>query len=159
MDDISYKNAVPARRVPTASRPVRLALSLADTFRGWALGVAVAGFLFTASCATPVTILTVSAPSTATAGSPITVTVTALANGNRDKIFNMDVRFSSSDSAAILPNDYTFTAADSGSHTFTGGITFMTPGAQSLTATATFAHSITGTANVTVSATNNVVQK
>jgi hypothetical protein len=81
---------------------------------------------------------------------PFTVTVTALANGNIDKIFNMDVHFTSSDSAAALPIDYTFTATDAGSHTFTNGITLMTPGTQTITATATFAHSITGTASVTV---------
>jgi hypothetical protein len=103
-----------------------------------------------AACSTPVTILTVSAPSTAAPGVPFTVTVTARANGNIDKIFNMDVHFTSSDSAAMLPIDYTFTATDAGSHTFTNGITLMTPGTQTITATATFAHSITGTATVTV---------
>jgi len=81
---------------------------------------------------------------------PFTASVTALANGNPDKIFNMDVHFTSSDSAAILPNDYTFTTTDAGSHTFTNGITLLTPGTQTLTATATFALSITGTASVTV---------
>ena len=78
------------------------------------------------------------------------MTVTALANGNPDKIFNMDVHFASSDSAAILPTDYTFTATDAGFHTFTNGITLTTPGAQTITATATFAHSITGTTTVMV---------
>ena len=116
----------------------------------WSLGAAIAVCVLMASCGTPATILNVSAPSTATAGVPFTVTVTALANSNRDTIFNMDVHFSSSDSAAILPNDYTFTATDAGSHTFPNGITLLTPGMQTITATATFAHSITGTASVTV---------
>ena len=116
----------------------------------WKLGAAIVAFVLMASCGTPVTILNVSAPSTATPGVPFTVTVTALADGNLDKIFNMDVHFASSDSAAILPTDYTFTATDAGSHTFTNGITLMTPGTQTITATATFAHSITGTATVTV---------
>jgi hypothetical protein len=107
-------------------------------------------FMLLASCGTPDTILTVSAPSTATPGVPFTVTVNALANGKTDKIFNMDVHFTSSDSAAILPIDYTFTATDAGSHTFTNGITLMTPGMQTITATATVAHSITGKASVTV---------
>ena len=102
------------------------------------------------SCGTPVTLLVVSAPSNATGGVPFAVTVTAQADGNLDKIFNMDVHFSSSDNAASLPIDYTFTAADAGSHTFTNGITLMTAGKQTITATATFAHSITGTATVTV---------
>jgi adhesin/invasin len=103
-----------------------------------------------ASCGTPVTILTVNTPSTATPGVPFTATVTALADDKLDKIFNMDVHFTSSDSSAILPADYTFTATDAGSHTFTNRITLMTLGTQTVTATATFAHSITGTAIVTV---------
>lgn len=76
--------------------------------------------------------------------------MSALANGKPDKIFNMDVHFTSSDSAATLPIDYTFTATDAGSHTFTDGITLNTAGTQTITATATFAHSITGTATITV---------
>jgi hypothetical protein len=115
------------------------------------VAAAIVAFVLMLSCGTPVvTILTVSAPSTATPGVPITVTVTALADGKPDKMFNMDVHFTSSDSAAILPNDYTFTTTDAGSHTFTNGITLMTPGTQTITATATFAHSITGTATVAV---------
>jgi hypothetical protein len=114
------------------------------------VGAAIAALVLMGSCGTPVTILTVSAPSTATSGVPFTVTVTALANGKLDKIFNMDVHFTSSDSAAILPADYTFTATDAGSHTFTNAITLITPGLQTITATATFAHSITGIASVTV---------
>lgn len=116
----------------------------------WTVGAAILALVLMASCGTPVTTLTVSAPSTATLAVPFTVTVTALANGHPDKIFNMDVHFASSDSAAILPRDYTFTATDAGSHTFANGITLMTPGAQTITATATFAHSITGTTTVVV---------
>ena len=115
------------------------------------LSLALAGFLLTCGCGTPVTVLVVSAPATASTGSPITVTVTAMANGRVDTIFNMDVQFTSSDSAATLPIAYTFTAADAGSHTFTNAIILRTPGSQTVAATATFAHSITGTANVSVS--------
>ena len=39
------------------------------------------------------------------------------------------------DPGMILPPDYTFTAADQGTHTFSGGVTLVTPGDQSLTAT------------------------
>lgn len=109
-------------------------------------------------CGSPSAILQVSAPSSAIAGSPFTVTVTAMANGSRDTIFNSVIRFTCSDSAAVLPPEYEFTAADAGSHTFTSGVTFMTPGSQSITATAPLAPSITGTANVTVSATLSVTQ-
>ena len=116
----------------------------------WTGGVAIVALVLMGSCGTPVTILTIGTPSTAAPGVPFTVTVNALADGNPDKIFNMDVHFASSDSAAILPVDYTFTATDAGSHTFTNGITLMTPGTQTITATATFAPSITGTTSVTV---------
>jgi hypothetical protein len=156
-DGISYANAVSAGVVSRYSTKKKV--RLVSAFPAWALCGVVAGFMLTAGCATPVTILVVNAPANATAGSPFTVTVTAMTDGTRDKIFNMDVHFSSSDSAALLPNDYTFTAADAGSHTFSNSITLMTTGTKSITATATFAHSITGTANVTVSAANIAMRK
>jgi len=53
------------------------------------------------------------------------------------------VHFTSSDPSAVLPADYTFTAADQGSHTFTA--TFQTAGTQSVTATATVNAGVTGT--------------
>ena len=102
------------------------------------------------SCGTPTATLVISAPATAVAGSPFTITVTAMDGGRRDTIFNSDVKFTSSDSAASLPAIYTFTAADAGSHTFANGVTLMTSGTQSITATVTVASSITGRANVVV---------
>jgi len=53
------------------------------------------------------------------------------------------VHFTSSDPSAVLPADYTFTAADQGSHTFAA--TFQTAGTQSITATATVNAGVTGT--------------
>ena len=53
------------------------------------------------------------------------------------------VHFTSSDSAATLPADYTFTAADAGSHTFS--VTLKTAGTSSVTATDTVTGTITGT--------------
>ena len=53
------------------------------------------------------------------------------------------VHFTSTDSAATLPADYTFTAADNGSHTFS--VTLKTVGTASVTATDTVTASITGT--------------
>jgi hypothetical protein len=53
------------------------------------------------------------------------------------------VAFSSSDTAAALPANYTFTAADNGVHTFSA--TLITAGTQSLTATDTATSSLTGT--------------
>jgi hypothetical protein len=103
-------------------------------------------------CGTTIAHLVITAPSNAAAGSPFTITVTAMAGESRDTIFNADVHFTSSDSAGVLPGTYTFTAADAGSHTFTNGVTLMTAGSQSITATDTVASSITGTTNVMVTA-------
>lgn len=116
----------------------------------WALGIAVTGFI-TLSCGSPVAYFQMSAPASAVAGAPFSVTVTALVEGRRDTVYNTPVHFTSSDSAATLPIDYAFTAADAGSHTFTG-IVLMTAGSQSITVTDVIAASITATANVTVTA-------
>ena len=109
-------------------------------------------------CATPVAILQISAPSSVTAGTPFTITVTAMDNGSRDTIFDSYINFTSSDSAAILPSHYQFTAADAGSHTFVNAVTLTTPGTQSLTATMIYAPSITGTTTITVSAANSATE-
>jgi hypothetical protein len=50
----------------------------------------------------------------------------------------------------FLPPDYTFTPKDRGSHTFPNGVTLVTPGDQTVTATDTQDDSITGSATVTV---------
>jgi hypothetical protein len=50
----------------------------------------------------------------------------------------------------VLPLDYTFTAADNGVHTLTSGVTLVTQGSQTITATDTSSSSITGSASVTV---------
>lgn len=115
------------------------------------LGIA-AAVVLTFGCATPTASLQISAPSSTVAGSPFTITVTAVVGGSRDKIFNSIIHFTSSDVAAVLPPDYRFTTADAGSHTFGNGITLMTAGNQSIMATDTVASSISTTANVTVSA-------
>jgi hypothetical protein len=115
-----------------------------------ALSAAVAG-LATFGCGTHAT-LTITAPSSAIAGSPFTITVTAMVGEGRDTIINSIIQFTSSDSAAVLPGYYKFTPSDAGSHTFTNGVTLMTPGSQSITATIIGATAITGTANVTVPA-------
>ncbi|MFL5312619.1 MAG: beta strand repeat-containing protein [Myxococcales bacterium] len=54
------------------------------------------------------------------AGTPLTVTVSAVDNhGNLVTDFTGTVQFASTDPKAALPLDYTFTVADLGSHTFT----------------------------------------
>src|SRR5207247_39139 len=59
------------------------------------------------------------------------------AYGNLATGYRGTVRVTSSDAQAVLPADYTFTAADAGRHTFT--TTLKTAGSQSLTATDTAA--------------------
>ena len=124
--------------------------------RLWALSAALAG-LITFGCGTHAT-LYLRAPSTAISGSSFTVTVTAMVGQSRDTVINSSIRFTSSDSAAILPPIYLFTANDAGSHTFTNGVTLMTAGSQRITVTVIGAPAITATANVTVSATNTATQ-
>jgi uncharacterized lipoprotein YajG len=102
-------------------------------------------------CATPHAVLNFTAPSTATAGSPFTITVTTTIDGKRDTIINSYIAFTSSDPAAVLPSQYRFTQADAGSHTWTNGFTLMTAGNQSISATIFDATGISGSANVTVS--------
>jgi hypothetical protein len=88
----------------------------------------------------------VSAPTTATAGTAFTFTVKAEdASGNIATNYTGTVHFTSSDPQAVLPSDYTFTAADAGTHTFTTGATLKTAGNQTLTATDTVASKLTGT--------------
>ena len=95
---------------------------------------------------------TVSAPGTATAGTAFSFTVTALdAFNNTATGYRGTAHITSSDSAAILPADYTFVAGDNGAHAFSGTI-LKTAGIQTLTATDTATGSITGTSgNITVS--------
>jgi subtilisin-like proprotein convertase family protein len=82
-------------------------------------------------------------PSSTTAGAPGSFTVTARdAAGNVATGYRGTVHFTSSDPQAALPADYTFTAADAGSHTF--NTTLKTAGMQTLTATDTAAAGLTG---------------
>jgi hypothetical protein len=60
------------------------------------------------------------------------------------------VAFTSSDAAAVLPANYTFTAADEGRHAF--NVTFNTVGSQTVTVTDAAKPSVTGQATVNVSA-------
>jgi subtilisin-like proprotein convertase family protein len=91
-------------------------------------------------------------PSSTTAGQVGSFTVTARdANGNVATGYTGTVHFTSSDPYAGLPADYTFTAADAGTHTFS--TTLTTAGMQSLTTSDTAASGLTGTeAGIAVSA-------
>ncbi len=94
--------------------------------------------------------LGISAPGGTTAGSAFTVTVSALgANNSALASYTGTVHFTSSDGQAVLPADYTFTAADAGVHSFT--VTLKTAGSRTVTATDTASSALTATASLTVS--------
>src|SRR5262249_55206458 len=82
----------------------------------------------------------ITAPATAVSGVPFDITITALdASGNMDITYQGTVTFSTTDpdSGVVLPADYTFTTGDGGDngvHTFAGGVTLVTVGNQTLTA-------------------------
>jgi hypothetical protein len=79
----------------------------------------------------------------ALAGFPTQVEVVALdASNNVVTGYTGTVHFTSSDSGATLPDDYTFTASDNGSHLFP--VTLATAGKQTVTATDTSTSSLTG---------------
>ena len=85
------------------------------------------------------------------AGSAHSVTVKALdAYGNTVTGYTGTVHFSSTDSQALLPTNYTFLPGDNGSHKFTNGVTLKTAGSQSVTANDTATTSIKGSGTVTV---------
>jgi hypothetical protein len=60
------------------------------------------------------------------------------------------VHFTSTDLSATLPLDYTFTAVDAGTHTFSSGFTLRTPGGQTVYATDVSDATITTSRNVIV---------
>jgi hypothetical protein len=92
-------------------------------------------------------------PSTISKDTPYDITVTAYDTyGNVATGYTGTVTFSSSDTNpnAVLPADYTFTAADAGTHTFSGGVSLHSHGQQSITVTDTSNASIFGTIDVLV---------
>ena len=84
-------------------------------------------------------------PNLGAVGVPGSVTVTVKdAYGNAATGYSGTLHFTSSDTTAILPANYTFVSGDAGVHTFTGGVTLFSVGTQSITATDTMTGSITG---------------
>lgn len=93
----------------------------------------------------PATALRVDAPTSMTAGISSDATVTAKdAVGSTATGYRGTVHFQGSTTGTV-PEDYTFTAADRGSHTFHSGFRFEKAGDLSLTATDTAQPSIAGT--------------
>ncbi len=88
--------------------------------------------------------LALAAPTAETAGTSFSLMVTAQnSSGATDTSYTGTVQFTSSDVQAGLPANFTFTAADAGTYTFT--VTLKTAGSQSITATDTTTSAITGT--------------
>src|SRR6266581_2448695 len=86
---------------------------------------------------------TLAAPASATSGVAFSFTVTAQDQFNNPATgYSGTVHFTSSDAQAALPGNYTFTAGDAGTHTFSA--TLKTAGTQSITATDTASGTITG---------------
>jgi uncharacterized repeat protein (TIGR03803 family) len=91
----------------------------------------------------------IAAPASAKRGKAFNVTVTALdAYGNVAAGYTGTVHFTSSDTRATLPANYTFTATDAGVHTFS--VTLNSGGSQSITVRDTMNSSITGTVSIQV---------
>ena len=89
-----------------------------------------------------------------TAGTASNVLVTAKdTSGNIRTDYTGTITFTSTDSAAVLPANYTFVSGDSGAHTFTNGVTLKTTGSKAVTATDTVSSVITGSQTVTVNPT------
>jgi len=88
----------------------------------------------------------IAVPAAVAAGSPFSVTVTAVdPYGNVATSYRGSTHFTSSDAAPVLPADYTFTYLDLGVHTFISGVTFNDLGVQTVTATDTTNSSMTAT--------------
>jgi hypothetical protein len=99
--------------------------------------------------------LLVQLPASTPVGVPITVTVTAVGtSGHRLNGYGGTIALTSSDAAAVLPANYTFTLSDHGRHTFQ--VILNTAGTQTVTATDTTTASITGKGSVTVNAVGAV---
>jgi hypothetical protein len=89
-------------------------------------------YLFTITPAAAASHFVFSAPPTASTGVATNVIAWATrADGFVDNSYRGTVHVSSSDGAADLPADYTFTATDAGTHTFS--MTFATAGLQTVT--------------------------
>jgi hypothetical protein len=105
--------------------------------------------------ATPAPSLTslsvVASTGTTTAGSVLGVTVTAKDQyGNTVTGYAGTIHFTSTDSQATLPANYTFVVADNGTHAFNNGgnrVTLKTAGSQTVTATDTVTSTVTGSTN------------
>src|SRR5688572_25205398 len=99
----------------------------------------------------PTVSLVLTLPANVGAGDAATATLTAYGSDfNVATGYIGTVHFTSTDGAATLPLDYTFTAGDNGTHTFPAGVILRTAGSQIVTVTDNAAPTITGSDSVTV---------
>jgi peroxidase len=134
---------LPAGVQQTSADPAAILIS-----RG---GTNVGGVNFTVTSSA--TQFAVNAPKVVPTGKSFDITVVAEdASGNLAAGYTGTVRFSlgTMDAGAVLPTDYTFTAADHGVHTF--HVTLSATGSQTIIVTDTTTSSIVGQAKVTAAA-------
>jgi hypothetical protein len=104
----------------------------------------------TVAPASPVTLAISGLPPEVSAWTVTSLTVTPLDRfGNVVTTYRGTIHFTSTDGAARLPDNYTFTEADNGVHAFTG-LTFWTAGPQTLTVKDLAASRPTGSATIQV---------
>jgi hypothetical protein len=90
-------------------------------------------------------------PASVGSGDVVSATLTAYdSNYNVATGYRGTVHFTSTDGAATLPVDYTFTAGDAGVHTYPTALVLRTPGAQIVTFTDTATATNTGSVGVSV---------
>ena len=96
----------------------------------------------------------VTAPASTTAGASFTITVAAKDQSNNTIAGYLGtVHFVSSDpQGAVVPTDYTFIAADNGTHAFTNGVILKTVPSQTVTVNDVADVTKTGTASIGVTA-------
>ena len=98
------------------------------------------------------TVFRLGAPAGSIVGNFFTVTLTVFdAFGNLATGYTGTVHFNSSDGTALLPADYTFTAADAASHSFPTATAFHRLGTPTLTAGDTANSGVSGSTTVTSS--------
>ena len=103
-------------------------------------------------CVTAPPVLKLNLPLQAGSNVPFnaSLTIQSSVNGSTLTAYTGTVHFTSSDPGAVLPADYTFVAADAGTHTFS--FTLSNLGNQTITATDTRSTGFTGSASANVNA-------
>ncbi|HYV37831.1 MAG TPA: FG-GAP-like repeat-containing protein, partial [Gemmataceae bacterium] len=100
----------------------------------------------------------VTMPASTTSGSALPMTVTAVdATGNKATGFLGTVFVTTNDPAVTSTFAYTFTAADAGTHAFTGSVRLITVGDQTVTVASPLMSSSTNTVTVTPAVSNLAV--